>query len=167
MNENKHADNRMGKEEKLRLKTLVDGLFREGDTLYDFPLRMNFRALGQEGLSGSFRCGTPEGVGPLQMLVTVPKRKRRRAVDRVLLRRRIREAYRLNRHRLREAVTESGAIATLGMAFIYMHDTNVDYALIEKKMRKLLDRLTTMIEEGSLKIHNPVGHNQAEDDSTR
>lgn len=164
MNEIKQADNRMGKEEKLRLKTLVDGLFRGGETLYDFPLRINFRALGQEGLSGSFRCGTPEGVGPLQMLVTVPKRKRRRAVDRVLLRRRIREAYRLNRHRLRETVAESGAIATLGMAFIYMHGENSDYALIEKKMRRLLDRLTTMIEEGRLTVHNNTQDKKDEPD---
>lgn len=154
----------MGKEEKLRLRTLVDGLFREGETLYDFPLRMNFRAMGQEGLSGSFRCGTPEGVGPLQMLVTVPKRKRRRAVDRVLLRRRIREAYRLNRHRLRETVTENGTIATLGMAFIYMHGENVDYALIEKKMRRLLDRLATMIEEGRLTVHNTARDKKDEPD---
>ncbi len=43
----------------------------------------------------------PADVGALQMLVTVPKKKRRRAVDRVLMRRRIREAYRINRRPLR------------------------------------------------------------------
>lgn len=147
MNESIQTDNRMGKEEKLRLKTLVDGLFKSGDTLYDFPLRMNFRAIGPEELDNSFRIGRPDGIGPLQMLITVPKRKRHRAVDRVLLRRRIREAYRLNRHALKSAIESREDIATLSIAFIYMHDSNTDYRLIEKKMRRLLDRLTRKIEE--------------------
>ena len=38
-------------------------------------------------------------MGALQMLVTVPKKKRRRAVDLANARRRIPEAYRINRRR--------------------------------------------------------------------
>ena len=50
------------------------------------------------------------------------------------------------------------------MAFIYMHGENVDYALREKKMRRLLDRLTTMIEEGRLTVHNTARDKKDEPD---
>lgn len=135
----------MGKAEKLRLKTLVEGLFESGEVLYDFPLRMSFRAISPRELEESFRTGAPEGIGPVQMLVTVPKRKRKRAVDRVLLRRRIREAYRLNRGELRSLVESTDEIGTLSLAFIYIHDDNTDYALIEKKMKRLLGKLEERI----------------------
>ena len=131
----------MGKEEKLRLKTLVGGLFEKGTSLYDFPLRLTYRAMGEEELENSFKCGAPAGIGEVQMLITVPKKKRRRAVDRVLMRRRIREAYRLNRNSLKRAVAASESVRTLGMAFIYIHGENTDFALIEKKMRRLLSKV--------------------------
>ena len=85
------------KAEKLRHKSLVENLFKEGFSVYEFPLRMQVRALSEDELESSFRNGAPDGIAPLQMLVTVPKKKRRHAVDRVLMRRRIREAYRLGR----------------------------------------------------------------------
>ena len=145
MNERAKGEFRLGKSERLRLKTLVEGLFAEGESLYDFPLRMSYRVLAPSELEKSFRCGTPEGIGPLQMLITVPKRKRKRAVDRVLLRRRIREAYRLNRGALRAAVEDTPEIATLSMAFVYIHTDNADYQLIEKKMKRLLHKLEECI----------------------
>lgn len=131
---------KMGKAEKLRHKTLVDGLYSEGRSLYDFPLRVNYRALTGEELEATFRTAVPSNIGRLQMLITIPKKRRRRAVDRVLLRRRIREAYRLNRHRLRE-VLERSDIRTLGLGIVYIHNENIDYATIEKKLVRLLDKI--------------------------
>lgn len=131
----------MGKAEKLRHKTLVDSLFTEGRTLYEYPLRMTYRLLGDDRLEGAFRNGTPPLVGDLQMLVTVPKKKLRHAVDRVRIRRRIREAYRLNRLDLRDAVRASGSVRLVCMAFIYLHAGDTDYAAIEKKMRRLLAKV--------------------------
>lgn len=140
-----HENFKMGKDEKLRLKTLVQGVFEKGRTLYDFPLRLTYRTLGEEELEKSFKCNTPSGIGPVQMLITVPKKKRRKAVDRVLLRRRIREAYRLNRVGLKRAVAANEGIRTLSMAFIYIHDDNLEYATIEKKMRRLLAKVTESV----------------------
>lgn len=133
------------KGEKLRHRSLVDALFREGRTLYDFPLRLTWRQLDDSMLASTFRDEVPDMIGPLQMLITVPKKKRRHAVDRVRMRRRIREAYRLNRLTLKAAVEGNPGIRTLSMAFIYMHDQNLPYAAVEQKMKALLRKLAAKL----------------------
>ena len=136
------------KGEKLRHRSLIDPLFREGNTLYEYPLRLTWRLLDGDSLEQTFRNHVPDKIGSLQMLVTVPKKKRRHAVDRVLMRRRIREAYRLNRLPLKEYVETAGDARTLGMAFIYLHGANIPYATIEEKMKILLRRLSTKLKKG-------------------
>lgn len=139
----------LGKSEKLRHRSLVEALFTSGKKLYDFPLRALWRALSEEELEASFRIAVPDGIGRLQMMITVPKRKRKRAVDRVLLRRRIREAYRLNRHILKDALDRHPEIRTLDISFIYLHDENCDYAKIQRRMQKILSRIASEIEAGA------------------
>ena len=115
------------KAEKLRHKKLVGALFSEGKSIYDFPVRLVWRALSPRQLEDSFRAGIPENTGKLQMLVTIPKKKRRRAVDRVLLRRRLREAYRLNRLHLADVINERNDIGAVTVAFIFLGNENTPY----------------------------------------
>lgn len=129
------------KGEKLRHRTLVESLFREGASLYAYPLRLVWRKLDADSLSDSFRTSVPDRIGPLQMLVTIPKKKRRHAVDRVLMRRRVREAYRLRRAPIRALADADAACRSLDMAFIYIADKNVDYQTVERKMELLLKKL--------------------------
>ena len=131
----------LGKEEKLRHKTLVDGAFEGGTTVYEYPLRLTYRVLRPDELEASFRKGVPDRVGKLQMLITVPKKKLRHAVDRVRMRRLIREAYRLNRLPLKSEATAKTDLGTLSMAFIYLHPGLMEYAEIEKKMKRLLEKV--------------------------
>ena len=130
----------MGKSEKLRHRTLVEGLFSKGETLYEYPLRLTWRIMDVEEMESSFRTGLPPRLGRLQMMITVPKKKLRHAVDRVLMRRRIREAYRLNRIPLLHSVLDRDNIY-LELAFIYLHKEESDYFTIEKKMKRLLSKL--------------------------
>lgn len=129
------------KAEKLRHKKLVGALFSEGKSIYDFPVRLVWRALSPQQLEDSFRAGIPEKTGKLQMLVTIPKKKRRRAVDRVLLRRRLREAYRLNRLHLADVINDRSDIGAVTIAFIFLGEENTPYAELERKMISLLSRL--------------------------
>ena len=127
---------RFRKGERLRLRTLVEQLFAKGDSLFEWPLRAVARPLG-----AMFKGHVPAGTGRLQMLVTVPKRRRRHAVDRVLMRRRIREAWRLNRAGLRAAVGSAGGVRTFSVAFIYLADKNVGYPKVEQSMKRLLAKM--------------------------
>ncbi|MDE5790593.1 MAG: ribonuclease P protein component [Muribaculaceae bacterium] len=129
------------KPEKLRHKNLVNSLFAEGKSIYDFPIRLVWRTLSPQELQNAFRAEIPQQTGKLQMLITIPKKKRRRAVDRVLLRRRIREGYRLNRTHLADVIESRDDIGIVTVAFIFLGDENTPYASLEKKMINLLERL--------------------------
>lgn len=133
------------KGEKLRHRTLVNGLFAEGASIYDYPLRLVWRKLTPEELDKAFRIEPPPRLDRLQMLITVPKKKRRHAVDRVLMRRRIRESYRLSRIPLLEQLEKHPEIGTLSLAFIYLSADNAPSDRIRLKMEALLSRLASKL----------------------
>lgn len=112
------------KSAKLRHRTLIQDLFKKGKSVYSGPLRVTFRALSEDELTGSFRLSVPDLMGPVQFMITVPKKKRRNAVDRVLMRRRIREAFRRQWHPIKRMIQEDPDIRTLSLAIVYMHTDN-------------------------------------------
>ena len=136
---------RFGKEERLHHRSLVERLFREGKSFYEFPLRVTWNRLSKDELTANFRDHVPQNIAPLQMMVTVPKKKRKRAVDRVLMRRRIREAYRINRLQLKEAAISDNETGTFSVSFIYIHDQNLPYDSIDFKMKKAISKLISII----------------------
>lgn len=133
------------KEERLHHRSLVEGLFREGKSFYEFPFRVTWRKLSDEEFHKNFRDNPPEAIGNVQVLITVPKKKRRKAVDRVLIRRRIREAYRLNRIPLRSAFEDIKGLRHLAIALVYIHDKNLDYRYLEEKIKIIIGKLQSKI----------------------
>lgn len=136
-----HEDLRFPKESRLHHRSLVEGLYRNGKSFYEFPYRVTWRVLTEEELEKNFRSKVPAAIGKVQMMVTVPKKKRRRAVDRVLMRRRIREAYRLNRRELCERARALPGLGTLSIGIVYIHTSNLDYGAVEAKLKKALEKL--------------------------
>ena len=117
-------DYKLNKEEKLRSRTSVERLFSEGTSIMAFPLRAVYRL-------------RQPGEAPAQFLITIPKKRIRKAVMRVTLRRRTREAYRLNRRELMlEPMAESGY--GVDVAFIYLDSTPAPYSVISEKVTYLL-----------------------------
>lgn len=129
------------KSAKLRHRTLVQGLFQKGRSVYSGPLRVTFRALSDEELNGSFREEVPDMLGPVQFMITVPKKKRRHAVDRVLMRRRIREAFRLQWHHLKEMIQADPEIRTLSLAIVYMDTENAGMDTIRTAVGSALSKV--------------------------
>ncbi len=71
--------------EKLRKRTLISNLFKEGTTFYLYPFRI------------TWIDGPDSEAAPIQVLISVPKYNFPNAVHRNRIRRRIRESYRLNK----------------------------------------------------------------------
>lgn len=120
-------DYKLNKTEKLTSRTAIERLFGEGKSLMAFPLR------------AAYRLREP-GDASVQFLISIPKKRIRRAVNRVLLRRRTREAYRLNR---RELLTPTLLQQGIGVdiAFVYLDNTPAPYSVINEKMTSLLQRI--------------------------
>lgn len=120
-------DHKLHKAEKLTSRTAIERLFGEGKSLMAFPLR------------AAYRLREP-GDAPVQFLISIPKKRIRRAVMRVTLRRRTREAYRLNR---RELLTPTLLQEGIGVdiAFVYLDTTPAPYSVINEKMTSLLQRI--------------------------
>lgn len=121
-------DFRLPKATKLCSKTAIERLFLQRDTkgALAYPLR----AVWGENLH-RFRGDA------VQFVASVPKKRMRKAVDRVALRRRIREAYRLNRQ---DFFPESLS-APVDILFVYVGNSAEPYSRIESAMRKLLSKI--------------------------
>lgn len=125
------------KSERLHGKTQVELLFEKGEkwSCYPFRLVMNF-------------VEDESDAAPLRMLVSVSKRSFKRAVDRNKLKRRIREAYRINKFKLLDVVSAHSSEKgnkKLILGFLYTSKQIESYALIEKKLLKALEEISDRI----------------------
>src|SRR5476649_2030666 len=75
------------KEERLCNKKLIDGLFHSGSSFLCYPYKVSWMLI--DG-----------GTVPAQVVFGVPKKRYKHAVDRNLIKRRTREAYRLHKQQL-------------------------------------------------------------------
>lgn len=128
---------RLYKKEKLCSNTAINMLFRpdgSSQATLAYPLRAVWRQ------NDGRYCDEK-----MQFLISVPKKRLHHAVDRVKMRRRIREAYRLNHHDY--TLTDNSKI---DVAFIYIANSLLPYKTIEKAMKKILKNIS----ENSLNVEN-------------
>ncbi|MDB5116053.1 MAG: ribonuclease protein component [Mucilaginibacter sp.] len=118
------------KEERLCNKKLIDELFHNGSSFLCYPFKASWLLVD----------GSQQTV-PAQIVFSVSKKRFKRAVDRNLLKRRIREAYRLNKQ-LQLYDLLNGADKQIALSVGYIGKEIAPYELIEKKMLKLLTQLS-------------------------
>lgn len=78
-----------------------------------------------------------ESTAPVKILISVPKRKFKKAVDRNKIKRLIREAYRKKKHLLINQLAEK----KITLLVVYISKTIVEYSEIEEKINDALIRL--------------------------
>ena len=109
--------------ERLRSLKAIRRMFGEGRGGFVYPYRYIWIADKQEGES--------EGRG-IEVMFSVPKKVHKRN----LLKRRTREAYRLNREELCERISQAGV--EVNLAFIYSTKEVHSYKTIENAVQKIL-----------------------------
>ena len=114
------------KSEKLTGKKKIEGLFKKGSSFYLGDFQVRHLSSGEDL--------------PHQILISVPKRNFKRAVDRNLLKRRIREAYRLNKHLLSNSADSEG----LYIGFVYLSKQILTFDNIQTQLIQCLERLGTI-----------------------
>ena len=102
-------------------------MFGEGRGGFVYPYRYIWIADKQEGVA--------EGRG-IEVMFSVPKKFHKRANKRNLLKRRTREAYRLNREELCERISQAGV--EVNLAFIYSTKEVHSYKTVENAVQKIL-----------------------------
>jgi len=109
------------RQERLSGKKRIEGLFKKGSSFYLDAVQVRHLKMDNQDV-------------PHQVLVTVSKRHFKRAVDRNLIKRRMREAYRLNKHLIAE-------VHPLYIGFVYISRDILTFHDIQDQLITGLKRL--------------------------
>ena len=115
------------KDERLKSLKSIEHLFTAGSNVFSYPIKAVYRIVENEEKS------LPK------IAISVPKRNRKKAHDRNIIKRRIREAYRLNNSDFKTKMDTFQN--NIEIMFIYIEKTELDYASIESSMIKCLEKL--------------------------
>ena len=107
--------------ERLKSRTMVDRLFKEGASGFVFPLR--YMTLTEKSDSPG-----------VEVLFSVPKKRFKRANKRNTLRRRMRESYRRAKHT--HIAKAEGVI--IRIAFVYSAAEELNYKAIDNAITRIL-----------------------------
>ncbi|MGQ7870136.1 ribonuclease P protein component [Sunxiuqinia sp. sy24] len=122
---------KLTKKERLCSTKMIGKLFEQGASFYIFPLKVVYLPMALRGTH------------PIEVSFSVSKRNFKHAVVRNLLKRRMREAFRLNKPDFYERLPEGTQVAVM---IIYTCKEVKDYRAIEKGMQKALKRLGELLQ---------------------
>jgi ribonuclease P protein component len=109
------------KSERLHAEKIIKELFEKGSSFFLYPFKIIFWV--EEGLEEA----------PNQVLFSVSKKKIKKATGRNYIKRRLKEAYRLNKSLL----PPSGLL----LGFIFVGEARISFGELEPKMKQVLQRL--------------------------
>ena len=127
------AVNGFSKINRLTSKTQIQRIFTEGNRLYEAPFSVLFLFLNNINTDDS----------NLQIAISVPKKKITSAVKRNLIKRRIREAFRIQNENLISQLEKHDRKIIL--MIIYSDTKPQNFSLIKSKISLTLQRLSNQI----------------------
>lgn len=108
-------------------KRLIDNLFRNGSSFFIYPYRVTY-------------LHVEEPATKVQVLFSVPKRRFRLSVQRNRIKRRMREAYRLQKYEFIQQMTQTSG-SGLAVAVQYVGNADCDYHVMHERMAEVLKKL--------------------------
>jgi ribonuclease P protein component len=112
---------KLPKSERLHAEKLIKELFNEGSSFFLYPFKVIYLQKKETEVQTN------------QVLFSVSKKKIKNASGRNFIKRRIREAYRLNKHLL--------SSKRLLLGFIFVGNPEMSFSEIEPRMKLALERL--------------------------
>jgi ribonuclease P protein component len=125
----KTLKNRFQKHDRLKSSLEIDALYRENKFVVSYPLKCYYSFKNKNETESAIRAA-----------FTVPKKTFKHAVDRNTIKRRMREAYRLNFKKIFEILINQND-TQLKLFFVYIGKEAMDYAGIEKNMETVLSKM--------------------------
>lgn len=120
------------KAEHLTKKLEIDTLFEHGEGFIIFPLRVVYKLVPKE-----------ENSSAIKVVISVPKKRFKHAVDRNRFKRLIRESYRLNKNQLWQTVEQIPW--NLHIAFCAVSNELPTFDTVQDKMEQGLTKLENRI----------------------
>ena len=118
------------KNERLCSKILIDRMIETGKSFNHSPYRITWLPIA-------------ESPAPIKVLISVPKRSFKKAVDRNRLKRQTREIYRKQKQKVYDALGEKKILVMI----VYTAKTKIEFKELELKLKEALERLSKTVAE--------------------
>jgi len=117
------------KRERMVSNLLIEALFDSGksQSVSAFPLRAVYQTTNRR-----------EGSAPVQVLISVPKKRFHHAVDRNRIKRQVREAYRHHKELLWQQIPDDKMLL---VGFIWLSDRHCPTIEVEKRIVSILQKI--------------------------
>lgn len=116
-------DFKYSKEEKLKSRTAIDLLFKKGESVSKYPIRLVYRMESEQNQ-------------PIQFGVSVSKRYFKHATDRNYYKRCLRESFRLNKNLLLQA-----GLPPINGMLMYQSKEKLSFQEIQEKTIRVFEKL--------------------------
>lgn len=118
------------KNERLCSKILIDRLIETGKSFNHSPYRITWLPIAQSS-------------APIKVVISVPKRSFKKAVDRNRLKRQTREIYRKQKQKVYDVLGEKKILVLI----VYTAKTKIEFKELELKLKEALERLSNTVAE--------------------